>query len=104
MVMGFDSMKNAVQEGITPDSVVHGRKTFLAPGAAVSIGDSTTLKQGVNVKTTTGTVYLGGVGVDDTDGYALASTDAPIFIPCDNLADILGRALASNASISFIGG
>jgi hypothetical protein len=100
------TIKGAVEKAITPETVVHGVKT-VSHTTATAIGSSTTLKQGVNIKPNSGNgsaVYIGGSGVTAETGYPLAATDTPVFVPCDNLADVYAVASASALSINFIGG
>lgn len=85
-------------------TLVHGQKTVTTAGTAVAIGSSTTLRS-ITIKalpTNTGYIYVGGSGVDSSNGFVLGANES-VSLDFDQLADVYIDSDNNGEGVSYIG-
>lgn len=87
-----------------PASIYSGQETVDSAGTAQAIGSSQAILSGVTVKAlsgNTGVVYVGGSGVDSTNGFELSSGQQ-VFVEVDNVATVYVDAATNDDGVSWI--
>ena len=89
-----------------PDHLIHNQVALVTPGTAVQVKAIWHLTSGITIKAladNAGTIYIGGVDVDSTNGFPLAAGDL-IFIELKSLPMIYIDGTDADDAIAYIGG
>lgn len=96
--------KVAISSIGVPSAVYSGQKNVTTAGTRVALATTQALSSGVTIKAkigNTGSIYVGGSGVTNSNGYILAAGDT-VFVEVNDLATVYLDSSVNGEGASFI--